>query len=75
MPQLIASNLKLHRLSLLALLLLTMFSPCIAEERNWLKWTEVPPLPNEQDFASVHNNALIIAGGANFPQPIWENNK
>jgi N-acetylneuraminic acid mutarotase len=26
-------------------------------------------------FAGVHNDALLVAGGANFPQPVWENGK
>ena len=42
-----------------------------------LKWNPLPPLPPGPDmqvqpglagaFAGVHNNALIVAGGANFP--------
>ncbi|WP_419190116.1 sodium:solute symporter family transporter [Stieleria marina] len=44
-----------------------------------LDWTQLPPLPNSLGvagpFAGVHNDALIIAGGANFPQPIWESEK
>lgn len=44
-----------------------------------LTWQELPPLPDELGvagpFAGIHNNALIVAGGANFPQPVWENDK
>ena len=51
-----------------------------------LKWSELPPLPpapgqDEQPgvagpFAGVHNGALIVAGGANFPEaPPWEGGK
>jgi len=48
-----------------------------------LEWTELPPVPAApgQDvqlglagvFAGVHNGALIVAGGANFPEaPPWK---
>lgn len=44
-----------------------------------LRWSELPELPNELGvagpFAGVHHDALIVAGGANFPKPVWENNK
>ncbi len=26
-------------------------------------------------FAGIHNDALIVAGGANFPKPVWNTNK
>lgn len=44
-----------------------------------LHWEELPTLPDAAGvagpFAGVHGDALIIAGGANFPQPIWESKK
>ncbi len=46
---------------------------------KFLQWDPLPDLPNELGvagpFAGVHNDALIIAGGANFPQPVWESDK
>ena len=33
------------------------------------------PLPVAGPWAGVHNNALIVAGGANFPKPVWDNDK
>jgi SSS family solute:Na+ symporter len=46
---------------------------------GWLKWQELASLPDELGvagpFAGVHNDALIIAGGANFPRPVWQNDK
>lgn len=79
MPNLLAPNLNSRRLSLAVLLLFALLSPCMAEDRNWLEWNELPPLPNELGvagpFAGVSNNALIVAGGANFPRPVWENDK
>lgn len=44
-----------------------------------LKWTALPELPNKLGvagpFVGVHNEALIVAGGANFPTPAWESQK
>jgi len=44
-----------------------------------LDWQSLPALPNELGvagpFVGMHNDALIVAGGANFPQPVWENDK
>jgi len=44
-----------------------------------LSWSELPSLPDPLGvagpFAGVHNDALIVAGGANFPRPVWENEK
>ena len=44
-----------------------------------LEWAELPELPNHLGvagpFAGVHNDVLIVAGGANFPAPTWESSK
>ena len=44
-----------------------------------LKWESLPDLPEPLGvagpFAGLHNDALIIAGGANFKEPIWETEK
>ncbi|MGH9936175.1 MAG: sodium:solute symporter family transporter, partial [Blastocatellia bacterium] len=42
-----------------------------------LRWTKLPPLPDHHGFAGAFagasNNALIVAGGANFPdKAVWE---
>ena len=57
----------------------------VTPSNNWaadtetLSWKELPSLPNELGvagpFAGVHNDALIVAGGANFPRPVWEKDK
>ncbi len=50
-----------------------------AEDEKLLSWKEMPSLPDELGvagpFAGVHNDALIVAGGANFPRPVWETEK
>lgn len=48
-----------------------------ASARINLRWTKLPPLRDQHGFAGafagVSNDALIVAGGANFPdQPVWE---
>ncbi|EMI18888.1 SSS sodium solute transporter [Rhodopirellula maiorica SM1] len=44
-----------------------------------MSWESLPPIPEKLGlagpFAGVHNDALIVAGGANFPQPVWETEK
>jgi len=42
-----------------------------------LSWEQLPPLPDAEGFAApfagVHNGALLVAGGANFPRATpWE---
>ena len=70
-------------------LIITLFSllPFIAMAQHsaspaleWTELPEVPPAVGEQvqaglagPFSGVHNDALIIAGGANFPEALpWE---
>ncbi len=44
-----------------------------------LSWQALPDLPNALGvagpFVGVHQATLIVAGGANFPQPVWESTK
>ncbi len=44
-----------------------------------LDWQRLPDLPNELGVAGpyvgVHDDTLIVAGGANFPSPVWETEK
>ena len=54
-------------------------------EKSFLKWevlTSLPPVGNQQEalgvagpIAGVHNDAMIVAGGANFDKPFWEHEK
>ncbi len=43
------------------------------------QWDALPDLPNELGvagpFVGISNNALIVAGGANFPRPVWDHEK
>lgn len=70
----------MERLFLLALLLLQgLVAVGQGPTQPMLSWSELPPLPDKLGvagpFAGVHNDALIVAGGANFPTPVWENDK
>ena len=42
-------------------------------------WTPFTQLPNELGvagpFVGVSGDVLIVAGGANFPRPVWETSK
>jgi len=44
-----------------------------------LHWEQLPDLPNTDGvagaFVGVHGDALLVAGGANFSQPVWESDK
>jgi SSS family solute:Na+ symporter len=60
-------------------LLLLIFAVAFVGEApaQELRWDELPPLPDTigfgGPFAGVHNDALIVAGGANFPDaPPWD---
>lgn len=52
---------------------------CGAAELGMLDWSELPPLPDALGvagpFAGISGDALLVAGGANFPEPVWENEK
>jgi N-acetylneuraminate epimerase len=48
-----------------------------AKAKDSLHWNQLAPLPDREgfagSFAGVHNGALIVAGGANFPEKRpWE---
>jgi solute:Na+ symporter, SSS family len=63
----------------LALLVCFSSSSQAQEARSMLRWESLPPLPETLGLGGplvgVHNDALIVAGGANFPEPVWENDK
>jgi len=59
-----------------------LFNACIltlAQSVDLLEWTPLPPIPDELGVAGpytgVHSDFLLVAGGANFPAPVWESNK
>lgn len=70
-------------LLLIAVALIIATSAALADERAdtgvSLDWRQLPDLPDELGvagpFVGVHNDVLIVAGGANFPQPVWETDK
>jgi SSS family solute:Na+ symporter len=76
----------LLRQCLLTLLLATSWLPFSATSvlaaddlSSQLTWQTLPPLPNELGvagpFVGVQGDVLLVAGGANFPLPVWEHSK
>ncbi|WP_410001124.1 sodium:solute symporter family transporter [Stieleria sp. JC731] len=61
------------------LIALSPSATALAQSPSMFSWSELPELPTKLGvagpFAGVHNDALIVAGGANFPEPIWETEK
>ncbi len=51
----------------------------VASAIHKLDWQPLPELPGELGlagpFVGVHHDRLIVAGGANFARPVWENEK
>lgn len=77
----------MHRLiatyaSLLACITMLACTPSVAHadaSHDWLEWRELPDLPDPLGVAGpivgLSNDCLIVAGGANFPKPVWDNEK
>ena len=44
-----------------------------------LQWHELPAMPDELGvagpFVGIDHDAVIVAGGANFPKPVWDHDK
>ncbi|MDP6523996.1 MAG: sodium/solute symporter [Kiritimatiellia bacterium] len=65
---------------LIVCLCLVVSASAFAEEsKGMLDWEELPPLPDELGvagpFAGTSGDALVVAGGANFPEPVWDTDK
>jgi len=62
-----------------ALLAIATVTSVSADSSNMLNWQAMPSLPDELGvagpFAGTSGEALLVAGGANFPEPVWDNNK
>lgn len=71
--------------SMLTGILALLGSMAFAASPDFLVWdrlTELPPNPGQTEqlgmagpFVGIHGDHLIVAGGANFPQPVWETEK
>ncbi len=61
------------------LLLSAALATSAESPRAWLASEELPELPDDVGvagpFVGVSNDALLVAGGANFPRPVWEREK
>lgn len=65
--------------SLLFLICSSMSGLSTLAEETQLEWSHLATLPNKLGvagpFVGVHNDVLIVAGGANFPDPTWDTDK
>ncbi|MHC4130897.1 MAG: sodium:solute symporter family protein [Planctomycetota bacterium] len=75
-------KIALSLLALSMLFCLTAENVSARQILNWTELTELPPPPGKEhhrgiagSFTGVHGDALIIAGGANFPDPVWESDR
>ncbi|MEM9282002.1 MAG: sodium/solute symporter [Verrucomicrobiota bacterium] len=61
------------------LLLVSIALAAHARGSELLQWRQLSDLPSELGvagpFVGVHKDTLIVAGGANFPEPVWDNEK
>ena len=62
---------------LLSIVLFLNTSGHSQENRQTLEWSELPNIPDKNgfngSFTGIHNDALIVVGGANFPDaPVYE---
>jgi SSS family transporter len=76
-----AATLITRSLLVIASLALSVRAKAI-EVLNWSQLAELPPTKGQTiqpglagAFCGIHNDAFIIAGGANFPRPVWESKK
>jgi len=65
------------RFFVLLTLVLSSFITYAQDDTAIFDWSELQPMPNSVGlngaFIGTHNDALIFAGGANFPnEPVWE---
>lgn len=70
---------RMIRVTILSLaMFVTLCAPSVVAGAE-LTWEALPPLPDDLGvagpFAGTHQEVLIVAGGANFPRPVWENEK
>ncbi len=78
----------IYKLFLLSIFCLDLFSPVtiLAQKTAGIKWSavaELPPVGGTQKnpgvagaFCGMHNNVLLVAGGANFPDSMpWQGGK
>jgi len=75
----------ISRRYIIVFLFLVIAIPLFGGEKPHLQWESLPSLPplvGEDSqlgvagpFSGIHNDALIVAGGANFPKPVWQTAK
>lgn len=58
---------------------LCIFNAQASRAAGPLRWDELPAIPDALGvagpFVGISRDALVVAGGANFPSPVWQNDK
>ena len=68
----------MKKIGILSIYFLLGLLQCFGQEpEELLNWEEIATLPNEKglngSFSGIHNDVMIVAGGANFPAtPAWK---
>lgn len=67
----------IKQIVLTSILFFLSFSVFSQENSQELQWIELPSIPDEKgfngSFTGIHNDALLVVGGANFPyRPVYE---
>ncbi len=69
---------KLFLTAIFFILVSVNISPGV-DNKEYFEWQSLPDLPAAPGvggaFTGVHNDVVILAGGANFAEPVWENKK
>ncbi len=69
----------MKRMTFASILIVALLFVTSAVAQTKLDWKSLPDLPDALGvagpFVGVHKDTLIVAGGANFPLPVWETNK
>src|SRR5688500_832497 len=69
------------RLTLIIFFLTTILNFAMGQQQDFFSWSQFTPIPDSVgcagSYAGVSHDALIVAGGANFPDGIgpWGNTK
>jgi len=70
---------QIRVLAIIQIFLVGFVFGAAANTSKLFEWTQIAELPDELGvagaFVGADGDALIIAGGANFPKPVWESEK
>jgi len=66
-------------LRLVFVIVVQLSSFCFGNEHEKQLWSSLPDFPDPVGragvYAGIHHDCLVIAGGANFTEPVWQSDK